>query len=1008
MRLSALLFIFAPLLIFAQNHLLISEIYVPASTDQQKAFIEIYNPQDQAVALDSVYLSNYNTYYEIVANTFSNTTTDFLVQFPAGETLAARSSVTVALYGSEFAAAFGKQADFEIAGNEDNTPDMTVHYRGDNITLDPSAGMAVMFTWNGMSDLVADVDYLAWGLSFFKDRWVDKSGVSIDGPDDNTDADTYQNDTPKGSQKALASPATGKSYQRDGIVEPDETASGGNGVSGHDETSEDWTQTFAQVSPSPGSFSEVAGDGSGTATVTPDTVDAAAQITLTFKLAGSADYTLERAAIVIPASWQFSGSAGDVALNAHAGTLQVTADTIYINGADLSDVNTATVTVNGLTAPDAAERSFFPVLTAVNGGRLTPIALFPSVFVFRPTSIAEIQNNAKAFLGTEVTIRGVVSIGSGITTTSWTDVYVQDESGRGINVFRSPDLTPDLARGNRVTITGTVDTYNGTTEITNFTYTLEGAGFDVPAVNRVSLSAASDTSLEGTMVEVSGVISDVFSVGGGTNVTLSAGGVSLVARIWESSAVDLSPYAVGDTVAMRGVIDIYNGAAQLLVAYDEDISFSALFVPVDGSGSVTVEPAQVDKGAATDLVFTFTPAADTLTQVRIDIPAGWSFSGSTDDVTVGGGFSGASITVGNAFVQLNNFVLDSGFEGILTLENLTAPDVDEVSVFTAYTAGEGGILSPISASPIVLVGEGTTIPTISIAEARQKTDGSAIAVKGIIVIGAGILRTDFTSAYIAGDDGVGLNIYRGGGTDPDIARGNLVVLQGSLTSFNGVLEIENYTTTVLARNVPLPDPIELSTGQSALTDYEGSWVRVQGIVTGKSAAGGGTNIYLDDGSGETTIRVWDTAGLNLDDINTGDLIEARGAHGIFRDAGQILVGYQEDIKKLDIASLPITLKVPPHPFAPDQGEKLTIEYGAGGGSTHVTMRIFDMAGRLVTTLVDGDGIPLTVKLPWDGRNETGDRVTPGTYVLHFEVVNEDTGKKIEKVAPVVVGTLLSR
>ena len=67
-----------------------------------------------------------------------------------------------------------------------------------------------------------------------------------------------------------------------------------------------------------------------------------------------------------------------------------------------------------------------------------------------------------------------------------------------------------------------------------------------------------------------------------------------------------------------------------------------------------------------------------------------------------------------------------------------------------------------------------------------------------------------------------------------------------------------------------------------------------------------------------------------------------------------------------------------------------------------------LGGRLITTLYDGDGIPLQVTREWDGRNELGEQVPIGTYVLHFEVVNNETSKKIVKVAPIVVGTVLSR
>ncbi len=1011
MRVPAAL-LFLPLALWAQSHLLISEIYVPASAQQQNAFVEIYNPGVQSIDLSNYYLANYNTAYQMVNGTYSTNVGDFVVRFPDNAVIDAGESRVVALYGDAFAATFNKKADWEITATDGATADMTDGYVGSNIRFDPSGGMVHLFRWDGQSDLTGDADYLAWGISFFRERWMDRSGVSIDGPDADNTASVYADDTPKASQKALPTPAAGMSYQRTGSAEIAETAAGGNGIGGHDETSEDWIQSFAAVSPSPGSFSEVAGDGSGSAAVDIASVDANATVTLTFTLTGTADYVLQQAALIIPSSWSFSGSSADVSFSGSglaSATLAIGGDTLFFSGTQLTDTQTGTIEIANLQTPDNTENSAFEIRTAVSGGRLTPIAVFPVVSVVKALTIADIQNNVSSYLGTQVTVQGVVSLGAGITTTGWTDAYVQDASGRGINVFRSGELVPRLKRGNLVTVSGTVDEFNGTTEIVDFTVTVDDSLKEVPEVAFLSLAAAANTELEGTMVEVNGIISDMFSAGGGTTLTIRNGGSTLSARIWDNTGVDLSGYALGDTIAMRGIVDIYQNNAQLLVGYQEDIFHSDLVVPVDGSGTVTVSPAQVEPGATVDLLFTFRATTDdTLSRATLAIPSGWNFSGSSADVGTGGVFSGAVLDVTGALISLSGFELSDGLEGTLTLKNISAPNANTVSTFNVKTAQSGGVLTPVKSAPIVLVGSGTDIPTISITDARSQPDGTAISIKGVIVIGAGILRNDFTSAYIADEDGAGLNVFRRGSPDPDIVRGNLVVLQGTLTSFNGTLEIENYTATVLSKNYPLPDPLELSTGQSALTRYEGSWVHVKGIVTGKSSAGGGTNIFIDDGSGETTIRVWDTAGLNLDGFNVGDFIEASGVHGVFANAGQILVGYQEDIGLIDLSNQPVSLKVPPRPFAPDQGEKLTIEYGSGGANTRVTLRIYDMNGRLVATLVDGDGIPLPVKLEWDGRNQLGDRLTIGTYVLHFEVVNKDTGNRTTRVAPIVIGTMLSR
>ena len=85
---------------------------------------------------------------------------------------------------------------------------------------------------------------------------------------------------------------------------------------------------------------------------------------------------------------------------------------------------------------------------------------------------------------------------------------------------------------------------------------------------------------------------------------------------------------------------------------------------------------------------------------------------------------------------------------------------------------------------------------------------------------------------------------------------------------------------------------------------------------------------------------------------------------------------------------------------------MNIEYSSGAENSHINLRIFDLAGRLVVTLIDGAGVPFTNIYQWNGRNHLDELVPLGTYICHLEVVNEDTGKRTEKVAPIVVGTVL--
>ncbi len=56
-----------------------------------------------------------------------------------------------------------------------------------------------------------------------------------------------------------------------------------------------------------------------------------------------------------------------------------------------------------------------------------------------------------------------------------------------------------------------------------------------------------------------------------------------------------------------------------------------------------------------------------------------------------------------------------------------------------------------------------------------------------------------------------------------------------------------------------------------------------------------------------------------------------------------------------------------------------IAYSVPAGSTRVELSIYNVAGRLVTTLVDGARAPGGSAASWDGTDANGERVVSGIY-----------------------------
>ena len=218
-------------------HLMISEIVTTPATD---AFVEIYNPLTMPVALDAIYLADFATYYLVASGNASPVNTDFLIQFPAGATVAAGDFVVVSLdSASNFTSAYGFAPDFDLRANDAGAPAMLGSF-GPNAALAPAGEPLILFTWDGSADLVDDLDYLGYGAP---PEIVNKTGVVVG-------SSGYLPDT--ANQIAAPAPPSGQSIHRCDTSETTEVESGGNGATSHDETSEAGVPTWKVSTPSPG------------------------------------------------------------------------------------------------------------------------------------------------------------------------------------------------------------------------------------------------------------------------------------------------------------------------------------------------------------------------------------------------------------------------------------------------------------------------------------------------------------------------------------------------------------------------------------------------------------------------------------------------------------------------------------------------------------------------------------------------------------------------------------
>jgi flagellar hook assembly protein FlgD len=71
--------------------------------------------------------------------------------------------------------------------------------------------------------------------------------------------------------------------------------------------------------------------------------------------------------------------------------------------------------------------------------------------------------------------------------------------------------------------------------------------------------------------------------------------------------------------------------------------------------------------------------------------------------------------------------------------------------------------------------------------------------------------------------------------------------------------------------------------------------------------------------------------------------------------------------------------------------------------SRVIIRLYDAAGRYITTLTDEyHGVSWSLEKQWNGRDELGQLLRPGTYIMHMEVIERSTGNVTRKAQPVVI------
>ncbi|HBE73973.1 MAG TPA: hypothetical protein DDW31_07815 [candidate division Zixibacteria bacterium] len=181
---------------------------------------------------------------------------------------------------------------------------------------------------------------------------------------------------------------------------------------------------------------------------------------------------------------------------------------------------------------------------------------------------------------------------------------------------------------------------------------------------------------------------------------------------------------------------------------------------------------------------------------------------------------------------------------------------------------------------------------------------------------------------------------------------------------------------------------------------------------------------MRNGDATVAVRYGETSGFDNSSLTSGARVRVTGIVSQYDKTPPYNTGYQivprfpeaygyngrqhpadiELITDLTPASeSPVIAGVKPNPFSPDWGEVAWIELNAPA-TDRVTMRIYDLKGRLVKTCLN-NAPGGHQNYPWDGKDNMGRRASIGIYIVHLRSVSPQGGG-VDRTKLVVLGTPL--
>jgi len=503
-----------------------------------------------------------------------------------------------------------------------------------------------------------------------------------------------------------------------------------------------------------------------------------------------------------------------------------------------------------------------------------------------------------------------------------------------------------------------------------------------------------------------------------------------------------------DSVATDSVI-VSNSSTTLQLVIDSVKSTNELFTVTPTSGSI-------DTSSAATFVVTFAPTAKgpqvgevifySNAPSMIDTVAVSGFGAIPEPV-----FAVMPATINYSGVLVGTSKMDSVMvtnmgTDTLNISGVTSSNAQFVVTPTSATLDTMAsqmfyiTFSPTSAGPqsaaIVFASNteagfdtvgvfGSSIPTVTIAEARKDVNADlkpdySISKDTLVIYGivtSGNFQSSGTSYFIQ-DATAGINVFSFDPAETQYVIGDSVMVIGKVAQFRGLTEFTPLAATdvyfkILKHDAIVPSPKWLYAHDftTNVETYEGSLIKLDTLykISGTwPASQSNASIFMTNAAGTDTIQFFIDFDSNIGGstepiypINViGVVSQYSSGSSVFNNGYEIVPRSTDDFVHTPgiagvrdaFAGIPDNFELYnnyPNPFNPST----MIRFALPNAAT-AKLVVYDMLGREVRTLLNGNFDAGYHQIAWNGRNNEGVSVSTGMYLYRIEAGSFVSTKKM--------------